>query len=374
MPRRREGPVRNRQTGYYFIDEYIGFGIDKHRIRYSLRTKDPEKAHFLWEREYRRLWRVYYGDKTPERPVERHLADVAREYTAYARDIKHVKGWRTIEGRLRIVSECFGDIRLAEIDHERISKLDAYLRNLKPPRSAKTINDYMGLLRTMFNYAIRRKYVSENPVSEIKPYTVDSKRREYTPAEIQRLLEAAEKVERDALSHSILQRYIKRIILLLLYTGMRMGELLNLRWDNIQGDKVVIKRTETKQKKEKVIPLTPAITAVLEELREPESVYVIPRRRSVPATKTVLRKMREVSGIEDFDFHSLRHTAASVMVSRALGRGVGISDIMAILGHSRVDTTMRYVHSDFGRMRKAMKTLEKNAVFVKVKNPKKSKD
>ena len=52
MPRRREGPTKNQQTGYYFFDEYVGFPPEKKRIRISLRTKDPEKAQWLWEREY----------------------------------------------------------------------------------------------------------------------------------------------------------------------------------------------------------------------------------------------------------------------------------------------------------------------------------
>jgi len=199
----------------------------------------------------------------------------------------------------------------------------------------------------------------------------------YSPTEITRILEAAEKVEREAWPHTMLQKYVKRIILLLLYTGMRPGEVINLRWENIKVDKIVLKRTETKQRREKVIPLTGGIKAVLDSLRADESgEYVIPRRRdqritSSQSTKTALAKMRKVSGIKDFDFHSLRHTASTIMVSQALGKGVGLADIMEILGHSKIETTMKYLHSDFGRMKKAMKILEKSTVSVKARNPEK---
>ena len=81
------------------------------------------------------------------------------------------------------------------------------------------------------------------------------------------------------------------------------------------------------------------------------------------STSTILAKMRAYSGIEDFDFHSLRHTAASIMVSNALGKGVGIADIQKILGHSKVETTMRYMHSDFGRMKKAVEILEEISII-----------
>jgi len=67
----------------------------------------------------------------------------------------------------------------------------------------------------------------------------------------------------------------------------------------------------------------------------------------------------EYSGVRDFIFHNLRHTASTIMVSEALGRGVGLADVMRILGHSQISTTMRYLHPDFSRMKKAMQVLEK---------------
>ena len=364
MPKRREGPVKNKQTGYYFFDQYVGFHPDKKRIRISLRTKDPEKAQWLWEREYRKQWREYYGEESPKRPVRAHFTDIAEEFIGYERDIKKAQEWKTIKNRLRIVSECWGDIYLDQVNSDRLTELDAYLRNLKPPRSPKTINHYMGTLKTMFFFAIRKKlFADDNPISEGKPYTTDQKRREYSSKEISRILEAAGQVEKEAWPNTTLQKYAKRIILLLLYTGMRPGEVINLKWENIKGDKITLTRTETKQKKEKVIPLTNGIKTVLDSLRDEKRIYVIPRRRDRRITagtsaKTVLRKMREKSGIEDFDFHSLRHTASTIMVSRALGKGVGLADIMKILGHSKVETTMKYLHADFDRMKKAMEVLE----------------
>ncbi|TET70321.1 MAG: hypothetical protein E3J56_08270 [Candidatus Aminicenantes bacterium] len=74
-----------------------------------------------------------------------------------------------------------------------------------------------------------------------------------------------------------------------------------------------------------------------------------------------IRKIREYSGIRDFIFHNLQHTASTIMVSEALGKGVGLADVMKILGHSQVETTMRYLHADFGRMKVAMEVLEKMA-------------
>lgn len=49
------------------------------------------------------------------------------------------------------------------------------------------------------------------------------------------------------------------------------------------------------------------------------------------------------------------------MISEALGKGVGLADVMKILGHSQVETTMRNLHPDFSRMKKAMQVLERKA-------------
>lgn len=203
----------------------------------------------------------------------------------------------------------------------------------------------------------------ENPATEVRPYTVDEKRREYTPEELERIMEAAERIEMECRKGAKIQRFAKRIVLLLLYTGMRIGEVLNLKWDNVKDDKIIFKRSDTKQKKEKVIPMTGGIREVLESLRDKRKTdgFVIPigrRGKDVDLTE-MFRKFRNYSGVQDFIFHNLRHTASTIMVSEALGKGVGLADVMKILGHSQVETTMRYLHADFDRMKTAMEALER---------------
>lgn len=73
----------------------------------------------------------------------------------------------------------------------------------------------------------------------------------------------------------------------------------------------------------------------------------------------LIRAIRKKTGISDFILHGLRHTVLTIMVSEALGKGVGLADIMKILGHSRMMTTLRYQHTDLERMKKAMRVLGK---------------
>jgi len=60
-------------------------------VRVSPRTKSPEKAQWLWEQEYKKQWREYYGEESPQKPIKTRFKDVAEEYIDYARDIKKVK-------------------------------------------------------------------------------------------------------------------------------------------------------------------------------------------------------------------------------------------------------------------------------------------
>ena len=64
-PKRREGPTRNQQTGYFYFDQFVGVGQDSRRVRVSLHTKNPARAQFLWDQEFKRQWSKYYGFEIP---------------------------------------------------------------------------------------------------------------------------------------------------------------------------------------------------------------------------------------------------------------------------------------------------------------------
>jgi len=209
------------------------------------------------------------------------------------------------------------------------------------------------------------RIAQDNPAKEIPYYLTPLKRRAYSVDEIGRILEAAARCETEAGSEpgKEILRQARRLVVMLLYTGMRSGEVSALKWKNIEDDSIRLDRTETKQKKEKVVPLTDPIRVVLEELRaqrKDDFVFPFRRRRGVfrPAyMDNVIRRIREYSGIKDFVFHGLRHTASTIMVSEALGRGASLADVMMVLGHSKLETTLRYVHPDIARMKAALETI-----------------
>lgn len=211
-----------------------------------------------------------------------------------------------MENRLRIIQECGGDFALNDITRDKLVELDNHLRTLPihegmKGRSEATINHYFGLLKTFFNFAIRTKrYIGENPIKEVRPYAVDEKRREYTPEELERILDAADRMERECQKNARALKYVERIILLLLYTGMRVGEVLNLKWENVGKDRITLKRTETKQKKEKIIPLTDAVKGILEDIRDGrrQDGFVLPLGKRGKGVYRLRRSGRSGSTLE----------------------------------------------------------------------------
>ena len=363
MPRRRDGPTLNRQTGYWFFDNRVGFPPDRRRVRISLRTTDRARAQFLWEKEWKKRWGEYYGVRPTDRPAgPATLEAAAAGFVSYERDVRRVKGWAMIESRLEYIAELWGpDWRLDALGDKDLAALDAALK--ETGLSLGTINHYFKLLKSFFAWTVEKGYhPGPNPARAVRPYVVNVRRRAFSPEEVERILAACREIEAEARPQDGIMRLAERIVRLLLLTGMRAGEVLNLKWSAVRGDRIVLERTETKQRREKVIPISDALRSVLSML-ERRDEYVLPLRRrggrpmAAAYCDNLIRTVRVKAGIPDFILHGLRHTASTIMVSEALGRGVGLADIMAILGHSQVQTTLRYQHADLGRMRKAVDVL-----------------
>jgi integrase len=359
---RRSGP-RLWENGYYYIDEVIGFGESARRFRQSLGTKDPKYAHRLWERERARQWSIFYGEdvKAPTTPAR--FGDLIEPFVAHERDVRKAKTWKTFEQRLGRVRDAWKNPLLAEVSPASVRALEDHLSSLPRARSKATVNHYVGLVKTFFNWAIERGYFAgTNPMRSVKPHVVAQKRRGYTDAELSRILGAAGRISAESKNNASCNaaRYAEEIVQLLALTGMRLGEVLELRWQNVQGGVLSISRTETKQQRDKVIPITARVGATIENLRGRDPEYVLPLDRAHKRieVRELMHRIREMAQIPDFCFHGLRHTAAEIMVSEALGRGAGLRDVMAVLGHSRIETTLRYDHSALARMRLAAQALE----------------
>ncbi|MDE0626175.1 MAG: tyrosine-type recombinase/integrase [Bryobacterales bacterium] len=131
------------------------------------------------------------------------------------------------------------------------------------------------------------------------------------------------------------------IIRLLLLTGCRRGELVNLRWAEVQGD--VLRLRDAKSGPRTVFLNAPA-RALLGRQPRTESDYVFPSREDPARCRStelsLWRKIRKQARLEDVRLHDLRHTFASYAVMR----GVPLPVVSRLLGHSNTRMTLRYAH------------------------------
>ena len=145
-------------------------------------------------------------------------------------------------------------------------------------------------------------------------------------------------------------------------TGMRRGEILSLKWDQIRGGFIYLEKTKTNEARQ--IPVSDDLEAVFKDIRQKdglryEHVFTfrgqpIERDLHVGFNAAVKR-----AGLVGFHFHDLRHTFASQLILN----GGSLKDVQEILGHKSMTMTLRYAHLTQESKRKAVNLLGKLTAF-----------
>ena len=133
------------------------------------------------------------------------------------------------------------------------------------------------------------------------------------------------------------------IIRLLLLTGCRRGEIVNLQWREVGKDILELIDSKTGSR---TVFLSPKAKAVIDRQPRSDSPWVFPtpfnreKPRSVDSVDRLWRIVRKQAGIEDVRLHDLRHSVAS----QAVLEGIPLPVVARLLGHSQVSMTLRYAH------------------------------
>jgi len=235
----------------------------------------------------------------------------------------------------------FGGKFLRNITSEMVERYQA--KRVKT-RTKATVNRELAWLRHLFTKAIEWGKALENPVKKVKFFKENNSRLRYLQTEeIQALLDACFAKTRP-------------IIEAALNTGMRKGELMNLRWSQVDMKNDFITVEKTKNEERRIIPMNATLKQVFEGL--PRSIdrngLVFAYGESkTPNPRKAFESAKEKAGIEDFRFHDMRHTFASHLV---MG-GADFKTIQELLGHKSLAMTMRYAHLSAGHKRKALQDL-----------------
>jgi len=255
---------------------------------------------------------------------------------------KQAEGKRSIQDdieRSRRLVGFFGagaalrSITTRRVAEYRLARLAATSR-LGRPMSPTTVNREAGLLRSILRMALAWDELDKLPV--VKLAREEPKERFLTVSEIARLLAACGESKNQRL---------RAIVVVGLHTGLRKGELLGLRWENVDFARGVIALgRNTKSGKGRDVPIDADADAVLAPLRKAAGGVEAAGRvwgeiRDISTAYTWALKRARILDPE-VDFHTLRHTFASHYVMR----GGSLVKLQAMLGHASVRTTQRYAH------------------------------
>lgn len=268
--------------------------------------------------------------------IDRYLREIEKKNPKRFVDVKKLLNWWKQE----IGSYLLSDLTRALIIEQRDKLLNSTGRKgSKANRSPATVNRYMVALGHALTIAANEwEWIHENPMRKISKLSEPRGRvRFLDDEERERLLEAC-KVSTNHQLHTL--------VVLALSTGARHGELINLRWKDVDLQRRVITLHDTKNKERRLLPLAHYALHLMEEHNKVRNiasdwVFPSPSRPMKPwdcrsAWLSALWK----ANIQDFRFHDLRHSCASYLAMN----GASLAEIAEVLGHKTLQMVKRYAH------------------------------
>ena len=329
---------------------HYDFQVNRARYRNTTETADKHQARDIEARERARILEGRHGIRRQPDITFRQFAET------YMRDHAEVHKRSAERDRytLKILNVHFGALILHEITTHRIEQFKRERltgrwrahgqKGPSKPIKPATVNREVDTLKSILSKAVEWGKLAVSPARGIRRLKVDNARtRILTDDEQGRLLAAA-------------RPKLRAIILLALITGARIGELLTLRWEDVEDDALTF--METKNGRARRLPLSPAIAALLKALPR-QHAYVFTNAQTGEAYTSVRHAFDRAvtrAGIMtgDVTLHTLRHTA----LSRMIADGQDDYTVMAVSGHSSTRMLARYTHPSESRKLDALATFK----------------
>ena len=236
----------------------------------------------------------------------------------------------------KFVLPAYGHLAVEEVGREHVSDLHYQLRDI-PYQANRVLEIQSKIFNLAELWGLRRE--GGNPCRFVRKYKENKRERFLSEGEFRRLGEVLNEMEEEG----AVSAYAAAAIRLLMLTGCRRNEIVELRWEDVDLDAGELRLADGKTGA-RLVPLSPAAAAVLSGLpRMGDSPWVIPGRepgRHLADLQPPWERVRERAALEDVRIHDLRHSFAS----RALALGESLPMIGKLLGHTQVQTTARYAH------------------------------
>ncbi len=225
------------------------------------------------------------------------------------------------------------------------------------PMEDSSVNRIINTVKNMFTKAVEWDMVEDSILKKVRKVKL--------PKEVGRLRYLS--VAEAGKLVSVCEPHLQPIVITALHTGMRKGEILKLKWDNVDLHHGFILLDKTKNGERREIPVNKTLRATLNKVprhfvgendKRELAAYVFHDPDTLKPYKDVKRSFNSavrVAGITDFHFHDLRHTFASqAMMS---GR-IDIATLSKLLGHKTLKQTMKYAHLAPTHMLKAANVMD----------------
>ena len=361
-------------SAYWHMEIYRGVG--RKRIKRSTGTKDLSEARIIEQA----FMRVNRGETTREKmvqlldailgPEEKGLPieNVGQFYLSCVQDEKRKLGAKTLKTRVNLAGRfaewARRETRVCTADDVTVAvawQFSEYIGKLANVTN-KTRNAYMSELGTVWQMLIKRSRAKENPwtVPRVqRDRDQEQTGRAWTREEEQRIFQAAEKVGHEWFEMCVIARY----------TGLRMTDVKNLRWDqvDIENRRIVVVPVKTARHGIEVgLPMHPRLAALMSDLaKKANGEWVLPERHKHNGKKYFkgdmpFSKILKLAAIDDdgdgrykLSFHNWRHTFAT----RLSEAGIDKDTRMALGGWTVGDTERIYNH-DWASLKAAVDAME----------------
>lgn len=278
------------------------------------------------------------------------------DYMTWAKQAK--RSWQTDRAHLNLMRPFFRNRTLGDITPMLVEQFKRHLMQSETNRKAKmsdaTVNRVLATLSRVFSLAVDSGLCEQNPVKRVRKLRLDNVHDRALSGDEERIL-------MEVLSRPRYQKLLP-VAGLAINTGLRRGEMLALRWPDVdlQGGTLTVRRESAKTDRARVVPLNARAREALESMGPKGEGRVFAGRGmgkdTLSALFTVACAEAKLPGVH---LHTLRHTFAT----RLKDSGVDPFTIRDLLGHTTLRMTARYAHATQSVMRKAVEGLEGGKVL-----------
>jgi len=277
------------------------------------------------------------------------LSQFKKEYLEYATPVKSKKYIDSIVYSFKYFIDYAGDNELDKIETRIVDKFI----NATFTRTQRGAHLYYRTIKAALNKAVEWNYLSINPFTKVK-FPKISKSFPVCISEDELLI----------ILVNAKYEHLKDIITVAFYTGLRLGELVNMHWNWIDflQNQITVKCSDefqTKSKKERIVPMSDKVRSILFKrfnlsIHNLNEVVFYNRRGKMLYQESISKQfkkiIRKANLNEKIHFHTLRHSFASLLVQK----GVSLYVVKELLGHEDLATTQIYSHLDNSSIVKAI--------------------